>query len=116
MIQLKGFVNPKNDNKVCKLQRSIYGLKQVSRSWNKHFDIEIKMFDFIKCEEEPYVYKRLSGSTIIVLVLYVDDILLIKNNVPTLKFVKSSLKKVFSIQDLVEAAYVLGIRIYRDRS
>ena len=38
MMQPEGFVDPKNANKVCKLQRSIYGLVQASRSWNKRFD------------------------------------------------------------------------------
>ena len=38
MMQPEGFVDPKGANKVCKLQRSIYGLVQASRSWNKHFD------------------------------------------------------------------------------
>ena len=50
------------------------------------------------------------------LVLYVDDILLIGNDIPMLKAVKTSLKKSFSMKDLGEAAYILGIRIYRDRS
>ena len=36
MMQPEGFINPKDANKVCKLQRSIYGLVQASRSWNKH--------------------------------------------------------------------------------
>ncbi|GKA30573.1 retrotransposon protein, putative, ty1-copia subclass [Tanacetum coccineum] len=42
MVQPEGFVDPKHPRKVCKLQRSIYGLKQASRSWNKRFDEEIK--------------------------------------------------------------------------
>ncbi|GJT62465.1 retrotransposon protein, putative, ty1-copia subclass [Tanacetum coccineum] len=46
MMQPEGFIDPKHPRKVCKLQRSIYGLKQVSRSWNKRFDEEIKMFRF----------------------------------------------------------------------
>ena len=50
------------------------------------------------------------------LVLYVDDILLIGNDIPMLEAVKTSLKKSFSMKDLGEAAYILGIRIYRDRS
>ena len=89
MIQPEGFVNPKNSGKVCKLQRSIYGLKQASRSQNLHFDEAVKEFGFIKNEDEPYVYKKVSGSAVVFLVLYVDDILLIGNNIPTLQNVKS---------------------------
>nr|GEV04398.1 hypothetical protein [Tanacetum cinerariifolium] len=67
MVQPKGFVDPKHPRKVCKLQRSIYGLKQASKTWNKRFDKEIK-------------------------------------------------KKCFTMKDLGEAAFILGIKIYRDTS
>ena len=48
MMQPEGFVNPKGANKMCKLQRSIYGLVQASRSWNICFDELIKAYDFIQ--------------------------------------------------------------------
>ncbi|GJW98319.1 gypsy type transposase, partial [Tanacetum coccineum] len=48
--------------KVCKLQRFIYGLKQASRSWNKRFDEEIKRFGFTQNLDEPCVYQKASGS------------------------------------------------------
>ena len=48
MMQPEGFVDPKNAGKVCKLQKSIYGLKQASRSWNIRFDDVVKGFGFIK--------------------------------------------------------------------
>ena len=48
IVQPEGFVSPKHPNKVCKLKKSIYGLKQASRTWNHRFDEEIKKFGFIK--------------------------------------------------------------------
>ncbi|GKD94630.1 retrotransposon protein, putative, ty1-copia subclass [Tanacetum coccineum] len=101
--------------RVCKLQRSIYGLKQASRSWNKRFDEEIKRYGFTQNPNQPYVYKKASGSIIVFLILYVDDILLMGNNIPMLQDVKSWLGKCFAMKDLGEAAYILGIKIYRDR-
>ena len=89
MTQPEGFVNPENVGKVCKLQRSIYGLKQTSRSWDLHFDEAIKVFGFIKNEDEPCIYKKVSVSVIVFLVLYVDDILLIGNDIPSLQNAKS---------------------------
>ncbi|KAJ9566931.1 hypothetical protein OSB04_002897 [Centaurea solstitialis] len=100
MEQPEGFEDPKNPNKVCKLLKSIYGLKQASRSWNLHFDERIKEFGFAKSEFEPCVYTKFSGSIVTFLVLYVDDILLIGND----------------MKDLGEAAYILGVKIYKNRS
>jgi hypothetical protein len=76
----------------------------------------VKGFGFIKNVEEPCVYKKVSGSTVVFLVLSMDDILLIRNNIPMMDAVKSSLRKSFLMKDLGEAAYILDIKIYRDRS
>nr|GEY81212.1 retrotransposon protein, putative, Ty1-copia subclass [Tanacetum cinerariifolium] len=108
-----GFVNPKYPNHVCKLKRSIYGLKQA---WNKRFDDEIKKFGFTQNLDEPCVYIKASGSYIAILILYVDDILLMGNNIPMLQDVKSYLGRSFAMKDLGEATYILGIKIYHDRS
>ena len=96
--------------------KSIYALKQASRSWNIRFDEVVKGFAFIKNEEEACVYKKASESSVAFLILYVDDILLIGNDIPMLNSIKTSLKNSFSMKDLGEAAYILGIKIYRDRS
>ena len=63
MMQPEGFVNPKGANKICKLQRSIYGLVQASRSWNIRFDRLIKGYSFIQTSGEAHIYKKVSGST-----------------------------------------------------
>nr|GEU46405.1 retrotransposon protein, putative, Ty1-copia subclass [Tanacetum cinerariifolium] len=116
MKKPEGFVNPKYPNRVCMLKRSIYGLKQASRQWNKRFDDEIKKFGFTQNRHEPCVYLKASESNIIFLILYVDDILIMGNNIPMLQSVKTYLGKCFDMKDLGEAAYILGIKIYIDRS
>ncbi|GKA64947.1 retrotransposon protein, putative, ty1-copia subclass [Tanacetum coccineum] len=88
----------------------------TSRSWNKRFDVEIKKIGFTQNLDEPCVYLKASGSNVAFLILYVDDILLMGNNVTMLQEVKSWLCKCFSMKDLGEAAYILGIKIIRDRS
>ena len=81
MMQPEGFVDPKNANKVCKLQRSIYGLVQASRNWNICFDEMIKAFGFMQTYGEACVYKKVSGSSVAFLILYVDDVLLMGNDI-----------------------------------
>ncbi|GKB97772.1 retrotransposon protein, putative, ty1-copia subclass [Tanacetum coccineum] len=82
----------------------------------KGFDEEIKKIGFTQNPDEPCVYLKASGSNVVFLVLYVNDILLMGNNVTMLQEVKSWLCKCFSMKDLGEAAYILGIKIIRDRS
>nr|GFA66862.1 retrotransposon protein, putative, Ty1-copia subclass [Tanacetum cinerariifolium] len=116
MVQPEGFVDPKHPNKVCKLQHSIYGLKQASKSWNKRFNKEVKKIGLTQNPDEPCVYFKASGGNVAFLILYVDDILLMGNNVTMLQEVKSWICKCFFMKDLGEAAYILRIKIIRDRS
>ena len=116
MVQPPGFERSDQPDRVCKLKRSIYGLKQASRSWNLRFDEVIRDYGYVKNPEEPCVYKKVSGSSIVFLVLYVDDILLIGNDRSSLESTKAWLGINFSMKDLGEAAYILGIKITRDRS
>ena len=101
---------------MCKLQKSIYELKQASRSWNILFDEVVRSFGFIKSGEEACLYKKFSGSSVTFLLLYVDDILLVGNDVPMLQETNRSLERCFQMKNLGEATFILGIKIYRDRS
>ncbi|GKB53103.1 retrotransposon protein, putative, ty1-copia subclass [Tanacetum coccineum] len=116
MVQPEGFIDPNHPRKVCKLQRSIYGLKQESRSWNKRFDEKIKRFGFDQNLDEPCVYQKASRSNVTFLILYVDDIIIMGNHIPSLQSVKDYIGKCFAMKDLGEAAFILGIKIYKDRS
>ena len=88
MLQPEGFIAKNQEHMVCKLQRSIYGLKRASRSWNIRFDQAIKSFGFEQNLDEPCVYKRHQNKVVMFLVLYVDDILLIGNDVGVMSSVK----------------------------
>nr|GEX00592.1 retrotransposon protein, putative, Ty1-copia subclass [Tanacetum cinerariifolium] len=69
MVQPECFIDPKHPRKARKPQRSIYGLKQASRSWNKRFDEEIKKSGFTQNLDEPCVYQKMSGSNVRFLIL-----------------------------------------------
>ena len=76
----------------------------------------IKAYGFIQTYGEACIYNKVSGSSVAFLILYVDDILLIENDIEFLDSIKGYLNKNFLMKDLGEAAYILGIKIYRDRS
>ena len=89
---------------------------QESQSWNIRFDEVIKAYGFIQTFGEACIFKKVSGGSIAFLILYVDGILLIENDIEFLDSIKGYLNKNFSMKYLDEAAYILGIKIYRDRS
>ena len=62
------------------------------------------------------MYKKDSGSTVTFIILYVDDILLIGNDVGMMQSTKVWLSNKFSMKYMGEASYILGMKIYRDRS
>ena len=76
----------------------------------------IKACGFIQIYGEACIYKKVSRSSVAFLILYLDDILLIGNYVEFLDSIKGYMNKNFSMKNLGEAAYILGIKIYRDRS
>ncbi|KAH9714963.1 Integrase catalytic domain-containing protein [Citrus sinensis] len=116
MVQPDGFVESGRENMVCKLKRSIYGLKQASRQWYLKFHDIVTSYGFQENAVDQCIYLRVSGSKYIILVLYVDDILLAANDTNLLLEIKQMLSCSFDMKDLGEAHYVLGIEILRDRS
>ncbi|GJR77471.1 retrotransposon protein, putative, ty1-copia subclass [Tanacetum coccineum] len=107
---------PVADIRAIRILLAIAAFYDYEICWNKRFDVEIKKIGFTQNHDKPRVYLKASGSNVSFLILYVDDILLMGNNVTMLQEVKSWLCKCFSMKDLGEAAYILGIKIIRDRS
>ncbi|RVW94715.1 Retrovirus-related Pol polyprotein from transposon TNT 1-94 [Vitis vinifera] len=116
MVQPENFVSKDSKNMVCKLTKSIYGLKQASRQWYFKFHQIIVSYGFEANLMDECAYHKFSGSKYIFLVLYVDDILLATNDISILHDTKRFLSKHFEMKDLGDASFVLGIQIHRDRS
>ncbi|KAL0549396.1 hypothetical protein IC582_013878 [Cucumis melo] len=80
MDQPEGFMVEGKEHMVCKLKRSIYGLKQASKQWYIKFNDTITSFGFKENIVDRCIYLKISGSKFIILVLHVDDIMLATND------------------------------------
>ena len=101
---------------VCKLKKSLYGLKQSPRMWYQKFDTFIGGLGFTRSKADHCVYFKLIGDRVIYLVLYVDDMLLVGNDKEIIQDLKIQLSSKFDMKDVGAANYILGMEIKRDQA
>lgn len=106
----------RDGEQVCKLNKSLYGLKQSSRLWNNRFHAFMIKIGFHRSEADYCLYIRIQKSTTFFLLLYVDDVLLVSNNIDETKAVMKLLAKEFEMADMMEVKYFLGFHVERDRN
>eukprot|EP00253_Pinus_taeda_P023224 PITA_23224 len=116
MKQPEGFAVKGKKELVCKLKKSLYGLKQSPRKWYQKFDTFIRGLGFTRSKADHCVYFKLIGDRVIYLVLYVDDMLLVGNDKEIIQDLKTQLSSKFDMKDLGAANYILGMEIKRDRA
>ena len=116
MKQPEGFMVKGKKELVCRLKKSLYGLKQSPRMWYQKFDTYIRGLGFTRSKEDHSVYFKLIGGHVIYLVLYVDDMLLIGNDKEIIQDLKTQLFSKFDMKDLGAANYILGMEIKRDQA
>lgn len=110
-----GFPLPNNSGTVCRLKKSLYGLKQSSRAWFERFTKVMLRFGYCQCQVDHTLFvKHSSHEKITVLIVYVDDIVLTGDDIAKMEKLKNSLAKEFEIKDLGELKY-LGIEVARSR-
>jgi hypothetical protein len=117
MEQPEGFITAGQENKVCRLKKAIYGLKQASRTWNQQFHGVLSELGFTRTYADAGIYAnhQRKGDPIYV-ILYVDDITIMGTSLKAINTLKDDLKQRYEITDLGEIASYLGIRITRNRS
>lgn len=113
MEQPDGFVN---DDLVCKLNRSLYGLKQASRVWNDRFHNFMLDNGFVRSNYDHCLYSCDTGEELVYLLLYVDDLIILSENIEQINKIKQLVSKEFEMRDMGETKSFLGINIERDRS
>ncbi|KAL2226778.1 UNVERIFIED_CONTAM: Retrovirus-related Pol polyprotein from transposon RE1 [Sesamum indicum] len=88
---------------VCKLERSLYNLKQASCQWNVELKLKLQEFGFTQCAHDHYLFLLHTARGLVSLLVYVDDILLARACVDELDKVQAYLHDLFTIKDLGEA-------------
>ena len=116
MEQPKCFIKEGEEHKVCRLMRSIYELKQSSRQWYLRFHQSIISCDFQMIDEDHYEYVKRSNDKFVIISLYVDNILLARNDKEYLLSIKEWLSSNFKMKNLGKAVYILDVKIKRDCS
>jgi hypothetical protein len=109
MKQPEGFVTKGKEHLVCKLKKSIYGLKQSPRCWNAALDGHLRKIGFIQSTSDPCIYTADEG--LVILAVYVDDIILAAKSEQHLNKVKQAIADKFTVQDMGELRYFLGVTI-----
>jgi hypothetical protein len=114
--QPEGYEEKGKEGLVCKLNKSLYGLKQSPRQWYLRFDKFMKDQDYTRSHYDHCVYhKKLSGGTYVYLLIYVDDMLIASSDITEIRKLKAQMQKEFEMKDLGEARKILGMEITRNR-
>jgi hypothetical protein len=116
MKQPEGFVVKGKENLVCKLKKSLYGLKQAPRCWNETFNnFCTKKLGFLKCQKDTATYVRGNGNKKSYIGVYVDDLIIVSEDLDEISRIKSAFKREFDMQDFGTLSTVLGMKVDYDR-
>ncbi|XP_020696003.1 uncharacterized protein LOC110109328 [Dendrobium catenatum] len=113
MVQPRGFTDKDHPNHVCRLLKSIYGLRQAPRQWYTTFTNHLLKLGFEYNKADPSLLTLCRGKIRIFLLVYVDDILVTGNDNNAISSVLSELQSTFNMKDLGPAHHFLGIKIQK---
>ncbi|RVW60823.1 Retrovirus-related Pol polyprotein from transposon TNT 1-94 [Vitis vinifera] len=111
-----GLETTSNFNKVCRLRKSLYGLKQSPRAWFEWFTKVVKGYGFVQCQSDHTLFvKHFPEGKLAIIIVYVDDIILTGDHEEKIDLLKKLLTKEFEIKDLGNLKYFLRMEIARSK-
>ncbi|GKV09408.1 hypothetical protein SLEP1_g20916 [Rubroshorea leprosula] len=111
--QPEGFIVQGKEEKVYKLKKALYRLKQAPRAWYGRLDSYLHDNDFHRNENEPTLYVKMKGGDILIICVYVDDIIYTGSSNILIEEFKKNMSAEFDMSDLGLLHYFLGLQIYQ---
>lgn len=113
MRQHPGFVDPDKPHHICRLNKAIYGLKQAPRAWYVELKTFLLQLGFQNSVADTALFVLQQGDTLTYLLVYVDDIIVTGNNQHLVERILKALASRFSLKDMGELSYFLGIKVIK---
>ncbi|GBN12713.1 Retrovirus-related Pol polyprotein from transposon TNT 1-94 [Araneus ventricosus] len=114
MSQPEGYIQAGQEQKVCKLNKAIYGLKQAARAWHLKIGESLIKYGFEQSKADPCLFKFANNGNPIYIIVYVDDLLIAGKDEDIRKIIKE-LEEEYELKNLGEVNYYLGINIERTK-
>ena len=111
--QPPGFIVGKGDK--VRLRKALYGLRQAPRAWNFKLDKELSALGFVRSKLDNTVYKRSSKDSLLIVIVYVDDLIILGPKIEDINRFKVEMKLKFNMSDLGLLSYYLGIEVNREK-
>jgi histone deacetylase 1/2 len=115
MKQPPGYKDKSKPNYLCKLDRSLYGLKQALRAWYSRLCAKLQSLGFVPSKADTSLLFYRKGNYVIYMLVYVDDIIVVSSSQEAVKALLRDLEKDFAIKDLGDLHYFLGIQVQRKK-
>lgn len=109
----QGEILPSNSNLVCKLKKSLYGLRQAPRNWFSKLSQTLKDHAFVQSLSDYSLFTHTTATSITLVLVYVDDLLLAGDTMSQIDRLKLMLSTKFNMKDLGNVHYFLGLEISR---
>lgn len=110
-----GFSEGFKDNEVCRLKKSLYGLKQSPKAWFGRFTVAMVKFGYQQSNSDHTLFIKRRGKMITCLIIYVDDMIITGDDIEEIEKLRNNLFKEFEMKDLGRLKYFLGIEVLRSK-